>query len=50
LLVVSDRLEVAHGSAALSLRSSSAPPARPSAKEQSELAREIGSSYQRSIS
>lgn len=38
------------GSAALSLRSSSAPPARPSAGEQSELAREIGFSYRLSIS
>jgi putative transposase len=38
------------GSAASSLRSSAAPPARPSAKEQSELAMKTGFSYQMSIS
>ena len=38
------------GSAASSLRSSSAPPARPSAGEQIELAGETGFSYQMSIS
>jgi hypothetical protein len=38
------------GSAASSLRSSAAPPARPSAKEQSVLARETGFSYRMSIS
>ncbi len=38
------------GSAASSLRSSSAPPARPSAGEYSELAEEIGFSYRISIS
>lgn len=38
------------GSAAVSLRSPAAPPARPSAREQSELAGEIGFSYQMSIS
>ncbi len=38
------------GSAASSLRSSSATPARPSAGEQSELAGEVGFSYRMSIS
>jgi hypothetical protein len=38
------------GSAASSLRSSSAPPARPSAGEHSKLAEEIGFSYRMSIS
>jgi hypothetical protein len=38
------------GSAASSLRSSSAPPTRPSAEEHSELATEIGFSYRMSIS
>lgn len=38
------------GSAALSLRTSSPPPVRPSAGEQLELAREIGFSYRMSIS
>jgi hypothetical protein len=38
------------GSAASSLRSSAAPPARPSAQEQFELAGEVKFSYQMSIS
>ncbi|MDP3849153.1 MAG: hypothetical protein Q8Q59_01525, partial [Luteolibacter sp.] len=38
------------GSAASSLRSSSAPPSRPSTGEPSELASEIGFSYRMSIS
>jgi len=38
------------GSAASSLRSSSAPPSRPSAGEHSELASESGFSYRMSIS
>ena len=38
------------GSAASSLRSSSAPPSRPSAEEHSELAAESSFSYQMSIS